>query len=228
MESPDFLYSPSSNASLELHETPTNYSLEEEGNNTFESRNEDDFASFLHKDAIQERYLTPTPNRKSRYDDLQLSLDKEPPSTPQILRPVADEIPEDIEVHESIDKLDSDLGITPRRLHDDRTPSVDANLVPSRTPSKSGRSSFNVQEFKKSLQTFNKEHNLPQKNNTNNNNHIYRQASPNTTAMVKYKHAACIIQRWWRQIKKNQSHKVSHLLTQLLQSTNHYNRGKPY
>jgi hypothetical protein len=215
-DSYDALKSPASNASLELHETPTNYSLEE-GSNTIETRNEADFASFLHKDAIQERYLTPTPNRKSRYDDLQLSLDKDPPNNAsQILSTVEEEILEDIEVAESYDKLDEELGIASRRLRENRTPSFDTNMqsivAPPQTPSKSGRSSFNVKEFKKNLQTFNKENSLPQKKESNiniNNDNNHHQVSPSHTDMIKYKHAACVIQRWWRQIKAEQRQKVS-------------------
>lgn len=201
--------SPPSNVSLELRETPTNLSLEE-GGNTIESRNEEDFASFLHKDSIQERYLTPTPGRRSRYDDLQLSLDKDPPNSSQILRPVdeEDEIQENIDVEESYEKLDEELGITPRRQHEQspslKSPPQEKTPTPP-TPSKSGRSSFNVLEFKKNLQTFNKQHSLPQKKESNATLSDYapRQASPNRINAIKNKHAACVIQRWWRQMKES-------------------------
>lgn len=169
--------------SLDLHEIPTNYSLEEEANATSEAKSEADFASFLHNDGVHERYLTPTPGKKSRYDDLQLSLDNRDPngSPSQILGPVdeSDEIPEELE-SDFVEKLDEELGITPRQsqpkqdfIHTISKP-TEAHLstrtspmTPPRTPltlpttPKSGRASpFNIHEFKKSLAEFNKEHSL--------------------------------------------------------------------
>ncbi len=176
--------------------------------------NEEDFASFLNQD-INEKYLTPTPSKKSRYDDIQLSVDTTKDTTAnrsQILLPLEDEeeIPEDIEDIEgdfsSEDLLQSDYaqfanhenGQKASDQHTNRRNSPPANTPSSATPLTPRKESLlpvNIQEFKKNLKSFNQEHSF---------------SKHNSNVMAKYEKAALYIQRWWRHIKRGEREKVHH------------------